>query len=156
MGLARVLRSHVVPALENVALWHERDISHSSAERVILPDACLAADYLLALATRMLDNLVVYPERMLKNLDANGGLVFSQGLLLELARSGMLRDDAYRLVQAASRTAWEHSRHLRDVALETPEIVEALGRETIERVFNLEHQLRNVDVLFERVLGSGA
>ncbi len=154
VGLARVLRSHVVPALENVALWHERDISHSSAERVILPDACLAADYLLDLATRMFDRLMVYPERMQQNLESNRGLVFSQGLLLELVRGGMLRDDAYRLVQAASRTAWEESRPLRDVALETEAIVDALGRETVERVFDLKHHLRNVDVLFERVLKS--
>jgi adenylosuccinate lyase len=154
VGLARVLRSHVVPALENITLWHERDISHSSAERVILPDACLAADYLLDLATRMLDHLMVYPERMRRNLDANGGLVFSQGLLLELVRNGLLRDDAYRLVQSASRTAWENSRHLRDVALETRGIVEALGREAVERAFDLEHHLRHVDVLFERVLGT--
>ena len=156
VGLARVLRSHVVPALENVALWHERDISHSSAERVILPDACLAADYLLGLCTRMLDNLVVYPERMLQNLEANRGLVFSQGLLLELVRGGMLRDDAYRLVQAASRLAWEEARPLRDVALDNREIVAAVGSEAVERVFDLQHHLRNVDVLFERVLGSEA
>jgi adenylosuccinate lyase len=117
VGLGRLLRSYTVPALENVSLWHERDISHSSIERVMLPDACLAADYMLDLATRLVDGLVVHADRMRANLDATRGLVFSQTLLLALVASGMLRDEAYRLVQRASRTAWENQVQLRDAAL---------------------------------------
>jgi adenylosuccinate lyase len=153
VGLARLLRAHVVPALENVTLWHERDISHSSVERILLPDICLAADYMLDLATRMLDGLVVYPERMQRNLDSTGGLVFSQSLLLELVRAGLERDPAYRLVQDASRSAWESGRPLRDVALETRGVVDALGRAGVERVFDLQHHLRHVDRIFARGLG---
>ncbi|MFQ5599365.1 MAG: adenylosuccinate lyase [Candidatus Krumholzibacteriia bacterium] len=156
VGLSRLLRSHVAPALENVALWHERDISHSSIERVMLPDACLAADYGLDLATRMLDRLVVYPERMRRNLEATRGLVFSQGLLLHLVGAGLLREEAYRLVQSASLAARDSDRGLREVALETPGIVRALGRQTTERTFDLEQHLRHVERLFDRVLGGEA
>lgn len=152
VGLARVLRSQVIPALENVALWHERDISHSAVERIILPDACLAADYMLALATQLVDGLVVRPERMRHNLEASRGLVFSQALLLALVGAGLLRDQAYRLVQEASRAAREGDRSLRDVALETEAIGGVLGRAQVEKVFDLEHQLRHVDQLFARVL----
>ena len=156
VGLARVLRAQVGPALENVTLWHERDISHSSAERILLPDICLVADYMLDLATRMLDALVVYPDRMRRNLESTGGLVFSQSLLLDLVRAGLERDPAYRLVQSASRSAWESGRHLRDVALETPEVMDVLGRAGVERVFDLQHHLRHVDAIFARVLGGEA
>ena len=152
VGLARLLRGHVVAGLENVALWHERDISHSSVERVILPDACLAADYVLDLAARTLDGLVVYPERMRENLDLTRGLVFSGTLLLDLVHSGLGRDAAYRLVQAASCEVWEGKRGLQQVALETPAIAGQLGRERLQRVFDLDHHLRHVDALFERVL----
>ena len=150
-GLARLLRGYALAGIENVALWHERDISHSSVERVVLPDACLAADYALDLMARTLDGLVVYPERMRANLDATRGLVFSQTLLLELVASGMQRDEAYRLVQTASRVVVEGGRPLRDVALETPAITERLGRDRVGRLFDLAHHLRHVDVLFERV-----
>ena len=152
VGLARVLRSQVTPALENVALWHERDISHSAVERIILPDACLAADYMLALATQLVDGLVVRPERMRRNLESSRGLVFSQALLLALVGAGLLRDRAYRLVQEASRAAREGERSLRDVALETEGIEAVLGRAQVEKVFDLDHQLRHVDQLFARVL----
>ncbi len=152
VGLARVLRSQVTPALENVALWHERDISHSAVERIILPDACLAADYMLALATQLVDGLVVRPERMRRNLESSRGLVFSQALLLALVGAGLLRDRAYRLVQEASRAAREGERSLRDVALETEGIEGVLGRAQVEKVFDLDHQLRHVDQLFARVL----
>jgi adenylosuccinate lyase len=154
VGLARLLRGYVVPGLENVALWHERDISHSSVERVILPDACLTADYILDQLARTLDGLVVYPERMQRNLELGRGLVFSGALLLELVNAGLLRDEAYRLVQAASRVAWEGNRPLRDVALETPAIASRLGHDRLERVFDLQHHLRHVDAIFERVLRS--
>lgn len=151
-GLARLLRGHALAGLENVALWHERDISHSSVERIILPDACLAADYVLHLAARMLDGLVVYPERMRENLERTRGLVFSGTLLLELTNADRSRDEAYRLVQGASRQAWESGRSLLQVVLETEAIVAALGRQRIERIFDLGHHLRHVDALFERVL----
>lgn len=150
-GLARLLRGYALAGIENVALWHERDISHSSVERVVLPDACLAADYALDLMARTLDGLVVYPERMRANLESTRGLVFSQALLLELVASGMQRDEAYRLVQTASRVVFEGGRGLREVALETPAIAARLGRERLDRIFDLEHHLRHVDVLFERV-----
>lgn len=152
VGLARLLRGHVVPAFENVSLWHERDISHSSVERIILPDSCLALDYMLHLATTLVDDLVVYPERMRRNVEGSRGFLFSQALLLALVGTGMLRDQAYRLVQQASRRAWEDERQLREVALESSAIVEALGASGVERVFDLEHQLRHVERLFERVL----
>jgi adenylosuccinate lyase len=151
VGLARLLRGHAVAALENVALWHERDISHSSVERVVLPDACLAADYVLDLAARTVDGLVVYPERMRANLEHGRGLVFSGTLLLLLVDAGLQRDEAYRLVQAASREVWDSGRELRQVALETPAIATRLGREAVERAFDLDHHLRHVDALFERV-----
>jgi len=151
-GLARVLRGYLTSGLEDVALWHERDISHSSVERVILPDACLLADYMLDLASRTLDGLVVYPEHMQRNLERTHGLVFSGTLLLELVRAGLERDAAYRLVQAASRTAWEEGRELLAVAQETTAILTPLGRERLERCFDLQHALRHVDALFSRVL----
>jgi adenylosuccinate lyase len=155
VGLARLLRSYIVPAFENVALWHERDISHSSVERVVLPDACLAADYMLALATATLQDLVVHAARMRRNLESSRGLVFSQALLLALVQAGLPRDAAYRLVQAASRAAWEGDRELQHVALETDAIVSRLGRDGVERLFSLEHHLRHVDLLFARGLEEG-
>ena len=141
------------PAIENVALWHERDISHSSVERVILPDACLVADYALDLAARTVEGLVVYPERMRRNLESTRGLVFSGTLLLELVRAGLQRDEAYRLVQTASQQAWESGRELHEVAQATAAIRDRLGSATLDRVFDLEHHLRNVDAIFERALG---
>ena len=151
-GLARLLRAHALTGIENVALWHERDISHSSVERVVLPDACLVADYVLDLATRTLDGLLVYPDRMRRNLELTRGLVFSGTLLLELARAGLQRDDAYRLVQAASREAWENGRELREVAGATAAIREVLGAEALARAFDLRHHLRHVDAIFDRTL----
>jgi adenylosuccinate lyase len=150
-GLARLLRGHAFVALENVALWQERDISHSSVERIILPDACMLTDFLLHDLSDVIDGLVVYPERMRSNLESGHGLVFSGTLLLELVRAGLERDAAYRLVQAASRRAQDGERPLLQAALETPEIRDRLGRETLERAFDLEHHLRHVDTIFERV-----
>jgi adenylosuccinate lyase len=151
VGLARVLRSHAIPALENVSLWHERDISHSSAERVFLPDACLVADFMVAEARDIVDTLVVHPERMRRNLEATGGLAYSQTLLLELVRRGQLRDDAYRLVQAVSHQAWDSETPLVEVARRTPELVEQLGAKELQRIFDVEHHLRHVDAVFDRV-----
>jgi adenylosuccinate lyase len=151
VGMARLLRSYVVPALENVSLWHERDISHSSAERVFLPDACLVADFMLHETQEIVANLVVYPEHMQRNLDSTGGLAFSQTLLLELVHSGMLRDDAYRVVQAVSHEAWDSETPLREVAGRSAVISAALGEDGLERVFDLQYHLRHVDAIFERV-----
>lgn len=152
VGLARLLRGYAVAGLENVALWHERDISHSSVERVILPDACLVADYQLDLMARTIAGLVIHADRMHANLEHSRGLVFSGTLLLEMVAAGMQRDEAYRLVQAASRVVVEGGRMLRDVAMETPAIQSSLGRERLARVFDLEHHLRHVDAIYERVL----
>jgi len=156
VGMSRLLRSYVVPALENISLWHERDISHSSAERVFLPDACLVADFMLHETQEIVGNLVVYPDHMRRNLDSTGGLAFSQTLLLELINTGMLRDDAYRLVQAVSHQAWDSETPMVEVARQSEEIVSALGEGNLERVFDLQYHLRHVDEIFERVLKESA
>jgi adenylosuccinate lyase len=151
-GLARVMRSNAQTALENVALWHERDISHSSAERVIFPDSTILADYLLAKTTNLLDKLLVYPARMLKNLESTGGLIFSGQLLLDLAESGMSREDAYRLVQGHAMNSWKNDLVFRDEIAKVPEITERLSPEKLARAFDYSRQLANVDAIFERVL----
>ena len=152
-GLARVMRANMQVALEDVALWHERDISHSSAERVILPDTTTLADYLLDKTSRMIEKLMVYPERMLKNLESTGGLIFSGQLLLDLTESGMSREEAYRLVQGHAMRSWREGLVFRDEVAQVPEIVERLGVEKLGRAFDYERQLGNVDAIFARVLG---
>jgi adenylosuccinate lyase len=152
-GLARVVRANVQTAFENIALWHERDISHSSAERVILPDSTILTDYLLARATSLVRNLRVYPERMRRNLDLTCGLIFSGQLLLDLAAAGMLREKAYRVVQSQAMRAWEQGGDFRAAVQADPEIAAVLTAEQIDRSFSLERQLRNVDKIFERVFG---
>jgi adenylosuccinate lyase len=152
-GLARVVRANVQAALENVALWHERDISHSSVERVILPDSTILADYLIDRTTQLVDRLLVYPQRMKRNLELTRGLVFSGQLLLDLAAAGMLREDAYRLVQSHAMRAWEEDADFRAAIEADPEIARVLTREQIANVFSLERQLRNVERIFERVFG---
>jgi adenylosuccinate lyase len=153
-GLARVVRSNAQAAYENVALWHERDISHSSVERVIFPDSTILTDYLLAKTTNLIENLLVYPQRMLKNLESTGGLIFSGQLLLDLAEAGMLREDAYRLVQKHAMRAWKEDLVFRDLVKTDPEITAKLGPEKLEKTFDLSRQLRNVDAIFDRVLAS--
>ncbi|HEX2330873.1 MAG TPA: adenylosuccinate lyase [Candidatus Angelobacter sp.] len=153
-GLARVVRSNAQAAFENVALWHERDISHSSVERVILPDSTILVDYLLNKTTHLIDTLMVYPNRMLKNLESTGGLVFSGQLLLDLAEHGMSREDAYRLVQKHAMGAWKDDLNFRELVMADPEITGRVPREQIERAFDLKRQLRNVDKIFARVFGS--
>jgi len=150
-GLARVVRSNLQAAMENIALWHERDISHSSVERVILPDSFILTDYLLHRAANVMDTLVVYPEQMRQNLDATQGLIFSGTLLLELTEQGLDRDEAYRLVQRAAMRAWDEKRDFRELVLADPEIIRVLPREKIERIFDLKVHLRNVDKIFARV-----
>jgi adenylosuccinate lyase len=152
-GLARVVRANSQAALENVALWHERDISHSSVERVILPDSTILADYLLAKTADLIEKLMVYPARMKKNLDSTGGLIFSGQLLLDLAEAGMLREDAYRLVQKHATNAWQNDLVFRDLVAGDAEITKLLSREKLARTFDLSRQLGNVDAIFERVLG---
>jgi adenylosuccinate lyase len=152
-GLARVLRSNAQAAFEDIALWHERDISHSSVERIIFPDSTILVDYLLAKANDLLDRLLVYPERMKRNLESTGGLIFSGQLLLDLAEAGMLREDAYRLVQAHAMKAWKEDLVFRDEVATDPAITALLSTEKLEKTFNYTRQLGNVDAIFKRVLG---
>jgi adenylosuccinate lyase len=147
-GLARVLRADLIAGLENVALWHERDISHSSVERVILPDATLLAYYLLVKMRAIVEGMVVYPERMLENLDASYGLVFSQPVLLALVESGMSRDDAYRLVQRAAMRTWDERRPFLEVLTEDPEVTGALSKERLTSCFDLQRAVANVGRTF--------
>ncbi|MGH9561844.1 MAG: adenylosuccinate lyase, partial [Terracidiphilus sp.] len=152
-GLARVLRANAQAALEDIALWHERDISHSSVERVIFPDSTILADYLLAKTTDLIDRLLVYPERMKKNLESTGGLIFSGQLLLDLAEAGMLREDAYRLVQSHAMRAWKEDLNFREEVGCDPKISALLSSEKLDKTFDYTRQLGNVDAIFKRVLG---
>jgi adenylosuccinate lyase len=151
-GLARVVRGNAQTAFENIALWHERDISHSSAERVILPDSTILADYLLSKTENLIAKLLVYPARMLKNLESTGGLIFSGQLLLDLAESGMSREDAYRLVQSHAMNSWKNDLVFRDEVAKAPEITARLSPEKLARAFDYTRQLANVDAIFARVL----
>jgi adenylosuccinate lyase len=153
-GLARVVRANAQVAFENIALWHERDISHSSAERVILPDSTILADYLLAKTEQLIAKLLVYPTRMLHNLESTGGLIFSGQLLLDLAAAGMSREDAYRLVQSHAMRAWKEYLVFRDEIAKVPEITARLTPEQLVRAFDYHRQLANVDAIFSRVLGT--
>jgi adenylosuccinate lyase len=150
-GLARVVRGAAMVGLENVALWHERDISHSSAERVVLPDAFLAVDYMLDRFAWLVDGLVVDAARMRRNLDASHGLHFSQRMLLALVGSGLSRDDAYRLVQRNALAAWDEERDFRELVASDPEIAARLDADALDEIFDLSAALRHVDVLFERL-----
>jgi adenylosuccinate lyase len=150
-GLARVIRGNTQAALENVALWHERDISHSSVERVIFPDSTILIDYLLAKTTNLIEKLLVYPQRMLKNLESTGGLIFSGQLLLDLAEAGMSREEAYRLVQSHAMRAWKEDLVFRELVAQDPAIHGRIAN--LEKSFQLERQLANVDAIFTRVLG---
>ena len=152
-GLARVLRGNAQAALEDVALWHERDISHSSVERVIFPDSTVLVDYLLAKTTDLIDRLLVYPERMKKNLESTGGLIFSGQLLLDLAEAGMLREDAYRLVQGHAMRAWKEDLNFREEVAGDEKIAGLLSAERLAKTFDYTRQLGNVDAIFKRVLG---
>lgn len=151
-GLARVVRSNSQAALENVALWHERDISHSSAERIIMPDSTILADYLLHKTANLVEKLFVYPARMLKNMESTGGLIFSGQLLLDLAEAGMSREDAYKLVQTHAMRAWKEDLNFRDEVKKVAEITKLLPPEKLERAFDYKRQLANVDAIFARVL----
>ncbi|HXK93313.1 MAG: adenylosuccinate lyase [Candidatus Omnitrophica bacterium] len=150
-GLARLLRAYAVTGFENVALWHERDISHSSVERVTLSDASILLDYMIHRMNWIIQNLVVYPERMRKNLNASNGLVFSQKVLLLLTRKGMSREDAYRIVQACALRVWDTERNLLDVLKEHAELKSVVSEKELEECFDLEGTLKNIDLIFERL-----
>jgi adenylosuccinate lyase len=152
-GLARVVRANAQAAFENIALWHERDISHSSVERVILADSAILTDYLLAKTTWLIDGMRVFPERMLANLEATRGLIFSGQLLLDLAAAGMLREQAYKVVQAHAMRCWESGGDFRAAVMADPEILAFLPVEKIQEAFSSARQLRNVDRIFARVFG---
>jgi adenylosuccinate lyase len=153
-GLSRVVRANAQAGFENVALWHERDISHSSAERVIIPDSTTLIDYLLNKTATMIETMFVYPERMKANLESTRGLVFSGQLLLDLVESGVSREDAYRLVQTHAMRAWRENLDFHELVLNDAEINGRVPREKIERAFNLQRQLKNIDKIFARVFGN--
>jgi adenylosuccinate lyase len=150
-GIARVIRANSLVGLENVALWHERDISHSSAERVVLPDSSIGLDYILQKSTSLMDGLVVYPERMLENLAAMRGLIFSGQLLLALTQKGISREVAYELVQRNAMRVWDENEDFQRLVKSDPEITKQLSEAEIERIFSLNTYLRNVDSIFARV-----
>jgi adenylosuccinate lyase len=150
-GLARVVRSNAQAGFENVALWHERDISHSSAERIIIPDSTTLANYLLNKTANLIETMFVYPERMLGNLESTHGLVFSGQLLLDLVESGVSREDAYRLVQNHAMRAWKENLNFHELIVNDPEISGRVPRAKIERAFDLKRQLKNIDKIFARV-----
>lgn len=152
-GMARIVRANSIVGLENVALWHERDISHSSAERVVLPDSSIAADYMLQKMASLIDGLVVYPDRMLENLNATRGLIFSGQLLLALTQSGVARETAYEWVQRNAMKTWDEGGDFHSLVSADKEIRARLSEDQIARVFSLDTYLRNVDAVFARVFG---
>lgn len=152
-GLARVVRGNAQAGFENVALWHERDISHSSAERVILPDSTTLVDYLLNKTANLIETMFVYPERMRANLESTHGLIFSGQLLLDLVEHGVSREDAYRLVQGHAMRAWKEGLDFHQLVLADKEITGKVPRQQVERAFDLQRQLKNIDKIFARVFG---
>jgi len=155
-GLARIVRAAVIPALENVALWHERDISHSSVERMIGPDATVTLDFALARLTGLIDKLVVYPERMKENLERLGGLVHSQQVLLALTQAGVSREAAYEAVQRNAMAAWRKGVSFRDLLSADPVVADALSGAALDALFDLGQHTRHVDTIFARVFGDAA
>ena len=152
-GLARILRSNAMAALENVSLWHERDISHSSVERIIAPDSTILLDYMLTKMTQLIGNLLVYPDRMKKNLELTGGLIFSQRVLLQLVAKGVLREDAYRIVQRNAMKVWqgEGEGTFQELLSKDPQVAQHLTHEELAECFDLSYHLKYIDTLFNRV-----
>ncbi len=150
-GLARLIRGNALAGLENVALWHERDITHSSVERIIIPDSCIILYYMLTLMTNVIENLIVYPEHMMKNINITRGLIYSQKVMLELINKGKTREDAYKLVQKAAMNCWKDKTEFKDEVMKDNEIVSLLGKEKIESVFSLESHMKQVDFIFKKV-----
>jgi adenylosuccinate lyase len=155
-GLARMVRAYALPAMENVALWHERDISHSSVERTIGPDATVTLDFALARLTGVIDKLVVYPENMQKNLDRLGGLVHSQRVMLALTQKGVSREDSYRLVQRNAMPVWRGEGDFLTLLKADPEVSAKLSASEIEDCFDLGYHFKHVDTIFRRVFGAEA
>jgi adenylosuccinate lyase len=151
-GLARVLRGHAIAALENVTLWHERDITHSSVERIIIPDSFILLDYMLHLSIRVIEGLIVYPEAIAANLARTGGLVYSQRVLLALVDRGLTREQAYALVQRHAMAAWRGMGSYRELLLADPEVTAHLKPSDFDRLFDPSHYLRHVDAIYRRVL----
>jgi adenylosuccinate lyase len=151
VGLARLVRANAMAAMENNALWHERDISHSSVERVILPDSFIVLDHMLRRMTRIVAGMVVYPDRMLENLGRSRGVVFSGTVLLELARRGVSREQAYEWVQRNAMRAFHEQRDFKALLLADSELTSVLPPQEIEKAFDLDEQLKHVDHIFERV-----
>ncbi|MEK7294042.1 MAG: lyase family protein, partial [Nitrospirota bacterium] len=154
-GLARIVRSNSLAAMENVALWHERDISHSSVERVIVPDSTILIDYMLVRVTDLIRNLLVYPQRMKQNLELTGGLVYSQRLLLALVEKGAQRKDAYEAVQRCAMSAWKGQAGFHDLVSKDPFIARHLKASGIQACFDPRYYLRHLDKIFKRVFGAG-
>lgn len=155
-GLARLVRANAMASIENVALWHERDISHSSVERVIVPDSCILLNYMLDLMIKLMDNLIIYPENMIKNLNITRGLVFSQTILLMLVNKGITREDAYKLVQTCAMDVWQdEKKNLKDELLANKKIMNLLSVKEIEEVFDNKRMLKNIDFIFERSVEKG-
>lgn len=151
-GLARILRGNALAGFENIALWHERDITHSSVERVIFPDSTILLDYMLGLMTNVIENLVVNKDRMLKNLESSRGMVFSQGLLLKLVGKGLTREEGYKLVQNAAKKLWGNEKaYLEQIVLKDPQILKILTPKEIRAVFDYQHHLKNVNAILKRV-----
>ena len=150
-GLARVLRSNALAAMENVALWHERDISHSSVERVIIPDSCILLDFILADMTKIIDNLLVYPDHMARNLNATRGLIFSQEVLLALTKKGMKREDAYKMVQEQAMKVWKEEKEFKTLFLGNEEVMKILSKKELDELFDPKRSLKHVDYIFEQV-----
>ncbi len=150
-GLSRVVRANAMTALENVNLWHERDISHSSAERIIFPDSNILSDYMLQKFTNLISHLNVYPERMKENLEKTKGLIFSQKIMLELTKKGLSREEAYKIVQGISMRVWQGQAEFKELLLEDPEVDQYLTKPEIEECFDYQNYLKNIDLIFLRV-----
>ena len=149
-GLSRVLRSNALAGMENVALWHERDISHSSVERIVVPDSCILLDFILADMIKIIDNLLVYPENMQRNLNATHGLIFSQEVLLALTKKGMKREDAYRIVQEQAMKVWREGKEFKDLLLASSDINKHLSEKELDELFDAGRSLKHMDDMFER------
>lgn len=152
-GLARLIRSHSVAAMENQALWHERDISHSSVERVIAPDSTILMDFMLDRLACLLNGMVVYPRRMLDNMQRTHGLIYSQRVLLSMVAAGMGREEAYHVVQSNAMKAWDEERDFKELLRKDTRVAKFLSDSEISRLFNLRYHLAHVDTIFKRVFG---
>jgi adenylosuccinate lyase len=149
-SLARVVRANAIPAMENIVSWHERDLTNSSVERIIIPDSCILIDYLLNTFARVVERLVVYPENMMRNLELMGGLVFSERIMLKLVEKGLSREDAYVIVQENAAKAWAGER-FRDALESDSRVTSILGKDELSDIFDYQHHVRNVDVIFKRL-----